>query len=240
MKRVSFFSSASFVVALLAGGGAAGSPVAAQLVGYSPAASPYRDLPYKQELSAFAGYMWGGTGRIGVAPGNAPLVGLRYELRIGGPATLILKYTYAPTDRRVLDPTEPPATRDRGTQSAPTTFVDVGIGVHLTGQRTWHHLTPVVALGAGVATDRGKQADKGGFTVGTPFAFNVGGGIRYAPGGSYALRVDITDNVYKINYPASYKSPPGGGAAILPLEAGTGQWLNHKLLTVGVSRLFGR
>ncbi len=214
--------------------------MSAQVVGYTPSASPYRDMPYKQELSLFGGYMWGGTGTAGVAPGNGPLIGLRYEVRLGGPATFVLKYTHAATERRVLNPELPATTRDLGMQSWPTTFIDGGIALYLPGQRTWHSITPVVSLGAGVASDLGHPADKGGFAVGTPFAFNGAAGIRYAPGGSYALRVDLTDVVYKIQYPSLYKTAPTGSTAILPASAGDSQWLNHKLLTIGVSRLFGR
>ena len=55
-------------------------------VGYPPAESPFRDLPFRQEATIVAGYFAAGKDPVGVAPQSGPLVGVRYEARIGGPA----------------------------------------------------------------------------------------------------------------------------------------------------------
>jgi len=73
-------------VTILAGATMAG-PVAAQ-VGHAPAASPYADLEYRQEFTLYGGYYYAGNDRVGVAPGSGPMVGARYDLRLGGPALL--------------------------------------------------------------------------------------------------------------------------------------------------------
>src|SRR5690606_14131729 len=77
-------------VALLASSGALG----AQDVGHPPSRSPYRDLMYRQELALFGGYFAGSDGKAGVAPSGGPAFGLRYEIRIGGPAHFTARLTH--------------------------------------------------------------------------------------------------------------------------------------------------
>ena len=179
--------------------GAAGAQV-----GYPPTRSPYRDLVFRQELTAFTGYMSGEKGRAGIAPSGGPVAGVRYEIRIGGPAQFTVRLMQAWSERTVIDPSQPVATRSLGTRAWPLYQGDVGITVNLTGQKSWRRLVPVVSGGIGLASDGNKGGDPAGFNIGTPFAFSFGGGIRWVPGGSFQLRADVSDFLYSVDDPDAY------------------------------------
>ncbi len=217
------------------------SPTLSAQVGYQPAASPYRDLSYRHELSLLGGLFAGDVGTAKVAPGNGAVIGVRYDIRIGGPVTFTMKAQRGFTDRRVLDPSQPFSQRFQGTTSSPTYLLDAGLTMHLTGQRTWHNITPLINAGVGVASDFGEGGnDKGGFTVGTPLAFNVGGGVRYNNGGRYSVRVDFGAYLYGIGYPIAYHTPPGGGGPIVGGAVGANERKYHKVVTIGFSKFYGR
>ena len=88
--------------------------VARAQVGYTPERSPYLDLQYSQEITPTLGYYWGRNDPAGVAPLSAPLFGLHYEWRAGGPAHLIGDLVRIGSSRNVLDPSKPLATRNLG------------------------------------------------------------------------------------------------------------------------------
>jgi hypothetical protein len=225
--------------ALLAGALLAGVPAAAQ-VGYPPSASPYRDLVYHQELSLFTGRLSDDKGRAGIGLRGGPALGVRYDVRIGGPAAFTVRMLRAWSERRVLDPSKPPATRNLGTRSWPIYFGDVGITLNLTGQKSWRHLVPVVNGGIGLATDANKGGDPVGFNIGTPFAFSFGGGVRWVPGGPFQLRADYAHFLYHMSYPDVYFSGSSGATPILTGTSSQGEWWHHRVLSVGASYLFFR
>ena len=234
-------------VALVAAAAAAlvvARPVRAQ-VGYPPARSPYRDLIFHQELTAFTGYLGGSKGRAGIAPSSGPVAGVRYEIRIGGPAEFTVRLMRAWTERTVLDPEKPEATRKIGTRGWPIYQGDVGLTINLTGQKSWHGLVPVVSGGIGLATDGNKGGDPAGFNIGTPFAFSFGGGVRWVPGGSFQLRADVTNFLYHVDYPNSYFTATTTTTgtvipSILAPRSSQGEWLHNRVLTIGASYLFFR
>ena len=69
MKRALFVMAFALIAA----------PATAQTVdvGYPPPQSPFRDLEYKHELTAFAGYYLAPKDPAGVAPRSAALEGIR-------------------------------------------------------------------------------------------------------------------------------------------------------------------
>lgn len=211
----------------------------AQVVGYPPAKSPYLDLPYSQELTPLLGYYWGRSDPAGVAPQSAPLVGLRYEWRAGGPAHLTAELARIASSRLVLDPNKPVSTRILGDQSWPVWSADFGLGMSLTGSRSWHHFVPEVKTGVGLMSDF-KSADIGGFKYGTRFALTWGAALRYVPGGRYQIRADLTNRLTSIRYPDLYFRPTTTG--IPPVLTGRDQsvWRNNPALSIGISYLFSR
>ena len=81
--------------------------VGASLIGYDPEHSPYRDVETKQALSIFGGYLHAAHDPAGVAPQSAPVVGMRDQIHLGGPAMLIARLTYAFSDREEINPSQP-------------------------------------------------------------------------------------------------------------------------------------
>ena len=122
------------------------SPLAAQGVdvGYPPPRSPFEDLEYKQEATVFGGYYLAGKDPAGVAPGSGPMVGVRYEVGVGGPAQIVARLSTVMSERRVINPVEPAASRDLGMRAWPVYLADFGMSLNLTGQRSWRGMVPVV------------------------------------------------------------------------------------------------
>lgn len=219
---------------------AAPAAAAAQDVGYTPEASPFRDVPYRQELTTFGGYFLAGADPAGVAPQSGPMVGARYEIRIGGPAQFYARTAVAFTERDVVNPRLAPGARALGSESVTLGLADVGISLNLTGQRSWRGIVPVVAGGAGIATDFASP-DIGGFRLGTPFAITLGAGVRWTSGGNWQVRADVTDYLYQVKYPPLYFQAPASNVdPVLPATAKQNVWKHNAALTLGVSYLFFR
>jgi opacity protein-like surface antigen len=213
-------------------------PAMAQ-VGHDPAKSPYADLEYSQELTVLGGYLRTRHDPAGVAPLSRPMLGVRYEITLTGPLAMSAEVNAAPGKRNVIDPTKPVATRSLGTQSNLVMAADLALAMNLTGTRSWHRLVPQVRAGVGLINSRAKD-DSSGFAFGTPFAFTFGGGVKYVPGGRFQLRADITDRVFKLNYPDPYYRTTSDNTAVLPVTTGRSFYTHHTAFTVGVSYLFAR
>lgn len=226
--------SSTLAVAMIA---ACGTAAAAQ-VGYPPAASPFRDLVYKQSLTAEAGLMMPRRDPAGVAPQSGPLVGVRYAVQFASPVVLTVRAATAFTDRDVIDPALAPDARVVATQSSTLVMADVNLGVALTGFRSWHNIVPEVSLGAGFVSDF-EEADAGGFKFGAPFALVASGGARWVPGGRLQLRADLTDRLYKISYPQTYYQTTGGEPVLGPRESNS-RWTHNPTISIGIGYLFDR
>lgn len=222
------------VVALLAS-----LPAAAQ-VGHEPAKSPYVDLEYNQEITAMFGYMRARHDPAGVAPQSAPFAGVRYEWSLTGPLALSADFSNAFSNRNVVNPALPKATRDRGTESAPVRSFDVALAMNLTGRKSWHSLVPQVRAGLGLIQSSAKD-DSSGFSFGTPFAFTIGTGVKFVPvNGRIQLRADVTDRIFKLGYPDSYYTKASDLTQVLDATTAKSFYTHHTALTVGVSYRFGR
>ena len=221
------------VVALLAA-----LPAAAQ-VGHDPASSPYRDLEHKQELTWLVGYVRARHDPAGVAPRSALTTGLRYEINLVGPLALSADLTRTFSERNVIDPALPRATRNLGTESAPVYAADVALAVDLTGRKSWHHVVPQLRGGLGAVSSRAKD-ETSGYSFGTPFAFSFGGGLKFVPGGRLQLRMDVTDRVFKLSYPDPYYRNAPDNTSVLDPTTPRSFYTHHTALTVGASYLFGR
>lgn len=233
-------STRTFVIAsALACAGLTLPGTGAAQVGYPPERSPFRDLEYRHELTLFGGYFKGAEDPAGVAPQGGPMGGLRYELRVGGPAHLMVRAAYARSERRALDPGEPEATRDLGTHSKPLYMIDAGISVNLTGQKSYKKLVPTVNGGIGIVG--GKQdVENDPFRFGTPFAITYGLGLKYVPGGRFALRLGMDAYLYRVQYPPQYYATAPDGSSVVGPRQSTNFWKNNVALTAGASYLFFR
>lgn len=230
----SFFASAALACAALIAAG----PADAQ-VGFPPERSPFRDLEYRHELTLFGGMYSAGEDPAGVAPRGGPMAGLRYELRIGGPAQLMVRAAYVSSERHALDPSEPVATRDLGVHSASLAMIDAGVSVNLTGQKSWRRLVPTVNAGIGFVSG-GKDVENDPYRFGTPFAITYGAGLRYVPGGRFAMRLGMDAYFHKLEYPPGYYATTSDGTSVLGPRQSTSFWKNNVALTIGASYLFFR
>ncbi|MEO8575877.1 MAG: hypothetical protein ABI556_04215 [Gemmatimonadales bacterium] len=217
------------------------APVAAQVdVGYPPPKSPYRDLEFKQEATAFGGYFFAAKDPAGVAPRSGPMGGIRYEVTVGGPAQLVARIARVNSERKVVDPSLPKATRDLGIQAWPIYVADVGLSLNLTGQRSWHGVVPVIYTGVGLASDLDKQDDNDPFNLGTTFALSLAGGLRIVPGGRFQLRADAGTYIYQIKYPTAYYGLTADNTTVLDTKQAKNFWKRNFGLTLGASYLLFR
>jgi hypothetical protein len=217
------------------------APTLSAQIGHVPQSSPYTDLEYRQELSLFGGHYNAGKDKVGVAPGNGPTIGLRYDLRLGGPALLTSRLQYVSSSRTIIDPRRPADSRVvEANASWPIYLWDVGINVNLTGQRSYRHVVPFLNGSLGVATDFKGGADVGAWRFGTPFAFSFGGGVKWVPGGNWQVRGDFSDHLYQIKYPNSYYDVTSDGTSVLGNRDSKSDWTNNLTLSIGVSYLFFR
>ena len=217
---------------------AAALPARAQ-VGHTPETSPYRDLEFRQELSAYTGWFAAAKDPAGVAPQAGPMLGARYEVRMGGPASLSVRLARVFSERTTLDPAKPRATRDLGTSAVPLYLGDVGLTINLTGQKSIRRVVPLLNAGVGLVSGF-ESADVGGYSFGTNFAFSFGGGLRWVPGGKLQVRADIADYLYQIQYPAAYFTPASDTTQILKDSQSPRLWKHNAALTIGASYLFFR
>ena len=208
-------------------------------VGYPPSRSPYVDLEHAQELTFIAGQYHAHRDPADVGPQSGLLLGAHYEWRAGGPAHLTAEFARVSSDRRLINPFKPVAAgRELGDASRPLYTGDVGLGLSLTGGKSWHHIVPEIAGGAGLISDFHAQADSGGFKFGTRFALTWGGGIRIVPGGNWQIRGDVKNRMYTIGYPQTYYVAPIGGTAVIPQTQAKSFWTNNPAFTLGLSYLF--
>jgi hypothetical protein len=238
-----------------------GSTASAQ-IGYDPARSPYRDLERAHEFTVITGQFRAALDPARVAPRTGPLLGLKYQWLVGGPANFTAEIARVGSERRVLDPLLPancttvPVADCKLLRSYrwPLYLADLGVALNLTGPRSFHTLVPEVRGGIGFLTDFHTKSDVGDFGIGTRFVFSYGTGVRWVPGGRYQVRLDIGDRLYAVKYPESYYVPAPDGSLVrepsCPADATSNTdsrcrpakrsaWLHNGMLTLGISYLFG-
>jgi hypothetical protein len=207
-------------------------------VGHTPENSPFLDLEYKQELTLVGGWYHAHRDPAFVGPQSGPIFGLRYEFRPTGPLYLIVDAARIQSDRRLINPAKVEAQRELGTVTRPLYTIDGGLGLGLTGGKSWHHLVPQVSGGAGIVSDFRSEADSGGFKFGTRFALNWGAGVKYVPGGRWQIRADMKNRAYTLSYPTTFYLDPNGGTAVVKPDQSRSFWMNNPSYVLGLSWLF--
>jgi hypothetical protein len=213
--------------------------VAGAQVGHLPAESPFVDLESGQELTFFGGHFNAGNDNVGVAPRGGPMFGARYEKTVGGPAALLVRFAHVNSERSAVDPTATGAAVQLGMRKVSMNLFDANLVINLTGQKSWHSLVPVINLGAGIASCA-CNVELDPYRFGTPFAFSLGGGVRWVPGGRFQLRVDLNDYLYQLKYPNEYFVAPADGTPVAPAKQAKSFWKNNLGVTLGASYLFFR
>lgn len=209
-----------------------------QIVGHPPTRSPFLDLEYAQEFTLIAGQYHAHRDPADVAPQSGLLLGAHYEWRVSGPLSLVGEFTRMNSERNQVNPLKVGTARQLPTVSLPLYSATFGLGLNLTGAKSWHHLVPEIAGGLGFISDLQTEPDSGGFKFGTRFALHSSAGIRYVPGGRWQVRADVTNRSYTIAYPEAYFVAPAGGTAVLSSTQAKSFWTNNPAFTLGLSRLF--
>jgi hypothetical protein len=215
-----------------------GGTIEAQ-VGHLPQNSPYRDLDTSQEFTLFGGRYSAGKDPIAIAPQDGSMFGLRYLVHVGGPAFLMARWSHVNSDRFAIDPTKTGTARQLGKKNVSLNLYDVDLALSLTGQKSFHHIVPVVSVGAGVASC-GCTVANDPYTFGTPFAFTWGAGLRWIPGGRFQLTADWNHYLYQLKYPTAYYLAPTSGSAAVSSGQARSFWKGNRALTIGASLLFFR
>ncbi len=203
-------------------------------VGSLPANSPYEDVKLGQNLSIMGGWMSMRRDPADVAPKSSAVGALRYDIAIGGPASLYVRYLFAPSERKLLLPTNPSATRQIGTPGVTTHLLDTGLDLALTGKKTWHRMIPSVTGGAGIVSDFA-AADTGSYRFGTKFSFAYGLGLRYIPRKGPMVRVDLTNFLWQYEYPDRYFVQASDTTSVLTDTRNRSAWRGSRTVTVGVT-----
>lgn len=208
-------------------------------VGHAPNRSPYRDLEFRQELTFLGGYYDAAIDPVRVAPRNGAALGAHYEIRLGGPVYFYGRSIGVLSQRTVINPALEIDDRVRGDRSVPFLLTDVGISLNLTGFKSWHGLIPVLGGGGGVGTSF-EKLDVGGYRFGFPLVLATRPGIKFAPGGKWAGRIDFTNYFYRIRYPDTYFVKSGADDPVLTPGVDRDYWKRNLAITVGMTRTFGR
>jgi hypothetical protein len=211
-----------------------GTPLAAQLVGSEPDRSPFRDLETTQQFTVSLGWLDATKDAARVGPKPAPLISLRHDLHLAGPAWLTTRYSAMRSERNVIDPGMPAAERDQGVQSVTHHVADIGLTLALTGRKSWRNMVPTFGGGIGLTSDFG-DSDLGGYRFGTKFALTFGPGLRIPLRNGYSMRVDLTNHVYQIQYPSTYFTAASDGSRVLTDTGQRSGWRSNWGLTAGAS-----
>lgn len=208
--------------------------VLAAQVGHLPANSPFEDVKFGQNLSIMGGWMAMTRDPADVAPLSSLAAALRYDIGIGGPASLYARYVVAPSERKLLQPTNPLAKRVISTPGVTTHQLDAGLDLALTGKKTWHRLIPSLNGGVGVVTDFA-AADTGAYRFGTKFSFSYGLSLRYLPRKGPMIRVDLTNFMWQYEYPDRYFVKASDTTSVLTDTRNRSSWRGSRTVTVGVT-----
>ncbi|HEX6317004.1 MAG TPA: hypothetical protein VFZ73_19160 [Gemmatimonadaceae bacterium] len=213
------------------------APAASAQVGYPPDRSPYRDRDYNREWTWFAGHFSAQSDPVGVAPTEGPMAGLRWQMYMTGPIYFGLRLAGGSIERRVIDPSKRIAEREVGTEKVPMAIADMQFEMSLTGHKTWRGFAPFLNGGLGLAADLRGANDVGSYRFGIPFTLSLGTGLSWTPGGNWAVRLDWSHYVYRIQYPATYYLKTTEDPAVLPAGAARSMWRRNPALFLGISFL---
>lgn len=172
--------------------------------------SAYTFIETKQEVGLFAGYVNASPGRFEYGPSGGLWVGGRYGVQLGGPVSVEGVVGLIKGTRDIVNPSRLEGDRKIGEGDVRLTTIEARLRFNATGDRAWHHVSPFLALGAGVAFDLANAPaedanlqDRDVFDFGTSFLGTLGLGTRVIVSDHVALRADGTFSLWRL------KTPPG-------------------------------
>lgn len=204
--------------------------------------SPYRYVEESQSAGAFAGYLRTQSLDPDLGPQAAPIFGLRYNIRLGGPVAGEAALGFIPSERTIFapggaDPRDPTRTIpiEVGTATMPLLLAEAGLRLNLTGPRTWNSLMPYLIATGGVVADLGGQTgqdeevpEAARFDFGPGFAVGLGGGTEWFLTRRFSLRAEVRDQIWRVTIPAGLAD---GGTR-------DNRWTNNLGLSLGAALHF--
>jgi hypothetical protein len=215
-------------------------------VGHDPEHSPFADVTTKQTLTPFVSRFFGNTSHAGVGPQPGLAVGARFGNRLSGALELWVTLAYVSSQRNVVDPSLPVATRVTGPVDYRLVSADLSLAFNLTGAKTWHGLAPYVGAGFGIVSPTASTTDPSGFKAESHISFVPTIGTRMRLTRSTSLTLEVRDNLVHYTWPSQFFADANGNAvppAVLPpvLDANTEkstQTTHNFTLTAGLSYHF--
>jgi hypothetical protein len=212
----------------------AAPPLSAQTI-----PSPFRFIDSRKELGIYGGWITPGSGRFGYGPQPAFVTGARAGLEFGGPLSIELVLGAARTTRDIVNPARP-TDRVIGETDMMLVGIDGRVKLSLTGQRTWHGLSPHLTAGAGIAGDLEGTSplelelpEEDRFEFGTSFAAQMGGGMRWFPTQTLIVRAEALLHLWRLDAPDGFRDPERGFG-----DVGDSEWVQGGGFTLGVGYRF--
>ncbi|HEX2190324.1 MAG TPA: hypothetical protein VHG51_15560 [Longimicrobiaceae bacterium] len=222
----------------------------ASALGAQSIPSSIRYIEPKQSFGVSLGYLFTNPAveindtQVEFGPQSAPMVDLRYQIRLSGPLSGEVRAGFSPSKRRVYEPTseQNPALfvpREVGTQDMALVIGEAGLVFHLTGPRTWNGLAPFVAGTGGVVTDLNRGSDlEEDFNIpetalydfGPGFAIGLGLGTDWFPTRRLSVRLEARDRFWQIETPQ--------GLANLAGERDVSEWTHNFSVNLGAALHF--
>lgn len=209
--------------------------------------SPFRYVETRHTVGFFGGYLLTDPGiairetEVEMGPQSAPLVGVRYGLRFGGPLSGEASLAFSPTERTVFVPSQSPNPAEQvpqpaGTRDMALLLADAGVVFHLTGDRTWRGLAPFLVGSGGLALDlRGAGEEEESipetarFDFGPSFAVGAGIGTDWFPTRRLSVRAEVRDRLWQIEAPQGLR----------PADLRTvSEWTNNVTFSLGAALHF--
>ncbi|MBL0940504.1 MAG: hypothetical protein IBJ03_16535 [Gemmatimonadaceae bacterium] len=203
-------------------------------VGHMPDKSPYEDHKIGQTFTLMGGWLAVKRDPANVAPDASWMAALRYDIGVGGPASLFARYAAAPSQRNLLVPTNTRPNRVIARPNITTHMADIGLDVSLTGRKTYHRFMPSINGGIGLVSDFA-SVDTGSYRFGTKFAFNYGLSLRYITRRGPQLRIDLTNYIWQYQYPDRYFVLANDTTSILTRTREQSAWRGNWGTSVGIA-----
>jgi hypothetical protein len=198
----------------------------------------------KQTLTPFVSRFLGNTGHAGVGAQSALGIGGRFATRLTGSLEFWVTAAYIRSQRSIVDPSQPAATRVTGPVDFPLVSADLSLALNVTGPKTWHGLAPYVGLGLGLVAPTASAIDPGGFKAESHLSFVPTIGTRMRIGRSTSLTLEARDNLIRYSWPLQYFFPTDAAGNPLtppvldPATEKSTQVTHNFTLTAGLSYHF--
>jgi hypothetical protein len=202
--------------------------------------SPYRFIDTSQFADVTGGQLFASQGRLETGPDDAPMIGVRWGLRVSGPFTVGAEVGYMPSTRIVRDTvfvTQDSLYRVLGEAEINLLTVLANLRFNVTGARTWHNLQPFALFGAGAVIDVAGAAaadtlvkpTDARFDFGTSFAGQIGAGIEWFPTARISARIDAHNVFWKLKVPEAFGRTERG------VNFPQSEWERNVVLSAGLS-----